>query len=220
MKTYPLYPERDVTDLNGIWQFRFFEKTWLEDVSENSFEPNDIMCVPGTFDTTPAYRCKRGTALYRREFMLMKDSPRGILKIGATGLRARFSLDGKEVGFTNMPYTDMEFETGALKAGRHVLTAAVDNNFDKLSSTFGMGDRMKIFLPYYDFYGFGGFYRGVSLHQVFESTIDRVHALHQNRQSGAPLPLLRENGGKACGPFPFQHGGNVPDGGSCARRNA
>lgn len=174
MKTYPLYPERNVTDLNGVWQFRFFEKTWLEDVNENSFVPNDIMCVPGTFDTTPAYRCKRGTALYRREFMLMKDSPRGILKIGATGLRARFTLDGKEIGFTNMPYTDMEFETGALKAGRHVLAAAVDNNFDKLSSTFGMGDRMKIFLPYYDFYGFGGFYRGVSLHQVFESTIDRV----------------------------------------------
>ena len=168
MKTYPLYPERNVTDLNGVWQFRFFEKTWLEDVNENSFEPNDIMCVPGTFDTTPAYRCKRGTALYRREFMLMKDSLRGILKIGATGLRARFTLDGKEIGFTNMPYTDMEFETGALKAGRHVLAAAVDNNFDKLSSTFGMGDRMKIFLPYYDFYGFGGFYRGVSLHQVFE----------------------------------------------------
>ena len=39
MKTYPLYPERNVTDLNGVWQFRFFEKTWLEDVNENSFVP-------------------------------------------------------------------------------------------------------------------------------------------------------------------------------------
>ena len=82
MRTYPLYPERSITDLNGIWQFRFLEKTFLEDADEESFTPNDVMCVPGAFDATPAYRCKRGTGLYRREFRLWKDSPRGILKVG------------------------------------------------------------------------------------------------------------------------------------------
>lgn len=174
MQAFPLYPERTVTDLNGIWQFRFCEKTYLEDVCEETFEPNDIMCVPGTFDTTPAYRCKRGTGLYRREFLLMKDSPRGILKVGAIGLRARFRIDGREVGFTNLPYSGVEFETGPLKAGRHVITAAIDNNFDRISSQYGAGDKMKLFLPYYDFYAFGGFYRGISLHQVPETALDRV----------------------------------------------
>ena len=174
MQAFPLYPERTITDLNGIWQFRFCEKTYLEDVCEENFEPNDIMCVPGTFDTTPAYRCKRGTGLYRREFLLTKDSPRGILKVGAIGLRARFRIDGREVGFTNLPYSGVEFETGPLKAGRHVITAAIDNNFDKISTQYGPGDKMKLFLPYYDFYAFGGFYRGISLHQVFETAIDRV----------------------------------------------
>lgn len=166
MHSFPLYPERSVVDLNGIWDFRFCEKTFLEDVDENSFVPDDIMSVPGAFDTTPAYRCRRGTGLYRREFLLAKDSPRGILKIAGIGLRARFRIDGSEVGFTNLPYSGVEFETGPLKAGRHVITAAIDNNFDP--------EKMKLFLPYYDFYAFGGFYRSIELHQVFESSIDRV----------------------------------------------
>lgn len=174
MQSFPLYPERTITDLNGIWQFRFCEKTFLEDVNEETFTPDDIMCVPGTFDTTPAYRCKRGTGLYRREFQLWKDSPRGILKVGAIGLRARFRIDDREVGFTNLPYSGVEFETGPLKAGRHVITAAIDNNFDVPAKQYGAGEKMKLFLPYYDFYAFGGFYRGISLHQVFETAIDRV----------------------------------------------
>ncbi len=174
MLAYPLYPGRKVTDLNGFWQFKFCENAFLENVDENSFTPDDVMCVPGTFDTAPAYRYKRGTALYRREFILTEDSPRGLLKVGAIGLQARFCIDGKKVGFTNLPYSGVEFETGELKAGRHVITAAIDNNLDPLTETFGAGERMKLFLQYYDFYAFGGFYRGVSLHQLPECALDRV----------------------------------------------
>ena len=166
MRSYPLYPGRSITDLNGIWKFHFCEKTFLEDVDETSFVPDDIMSVPGAFDTTPAYRCKRGTGLYRREFLLTEDSPRGILKIAGIGLRARFRIDGREVGFTNLPYSGVEFETGPLKAGRHVITAAIDNNFDP--------EKMKLFLPNYDFYAFGGFYRNIELHQLPECALDRV----------------------------------------------
>ncbi len=166
MRSFPLYPGRPITDLNGIWNFHFCEKTFLEDVDENLFVPDDIMAVPGTFDTTPAYRCKRGTGLYRREFLLTEDSPRGILKIAGIGLRARFCIDGKEVGFTNLPYSGMEFETGPLKAGKHIITAAIDNNFDP--------EKMKLFLPNYDFYAFGGFYRSIELHQLPECALDRV----------------------------------------------
>lgn len=166
MRSYPLYPGRSITDLNGIWKFRFCEKTFLEDVDENTFVPDDIMSVPGAFDTTPAYRCKRGTGLYRREFLLLEDSPRGILKIAGIGLRARFCIDGKAVGFTNLPYSGVEFETGPLKAGRHVITAAIDNNFDP--------EKMKLFLPNYDFYAFGGFYRNIELQQLPECALDRV----------------------------------------------
>ncbi len=182
MVAYPRYPGRTVVDLNGFWQFRFCENEFLENVDENSFTPNDVMCVPGTFDTSPTYRYKRGTALYRREFLLSKDSPRGLLKVGAIGLQARFCIDGKKVGFTNLPYSGVEFETGPLKAGRHVITAAIDNNLDPLDTTFGAGDRMKIFLQYYDFYAFGGFYRGISLHQLEETALDRVqvHTLSIN----------------------------------------
>ncbi len=174
MTHYPLYPGRNTTNLNGSWQFQFCGNTRLEDVNENTFTPDDVMIVPGTFDTAPRYRCKRGTGLYRKEFFLTKDSPRGVLKVDAAGLRARFSLDGKETGFTNLPYSGVEFETGPLSAGKHVITAAIDNMLDAPEHAGAPGDKVKLFLPKYDFYAFGGFYRGITLHQLDETALDRV----------------------------------------------
>ncbi len=207
MKPYPLYPDRQITDLNGIWQFRFLEKTFLEDADETTFTPDDVMCVPGAFDTTPAYRCKRGTGLYRREFRLWHDSPRGILKIGAIGLRARFRIDGKEIGFTNLPYSGVEFETGPLKAGVHVITAAIDNNFDPPPALYAAGDRMKLFLPYYDFYAFGGFYRGIELHQLpAGTTLDRVQVrtlCHETGKVSLRFLFSGETSGKKTVRFRF-----------------
>lgn len=188
MNSYPLYPGRPVISLDGVWQFRFQENAFLEDVDDRSFAADDWMTVPGAFDTSPEYRCRRGTGLYRREFQLTEDSPRGILKVAGVGLRARFRIDGREVGFTNLPYSGVEFETGPLCAGKHTITAAIDNNFD--------AEKMKLFLPYYDFYAFGGFYRSIELHQVPECAIDRVQVCTLCHETGrVALRFLFTGGG-------------------------
>lgn len=152
-------------DLNGLWQFRFCENTGL-DTAETTEYP-DWMCVPGTFDTQPDWYCQRGTGLYRREFVLEKAVAGAMLRVDGMGLRAKFALDGREIGRSSLAYTPLEFETGPLEAGRHVLTAAVDNTFAAKEG--------ELFLPYYDFYAFGGFYGGVSLRmRTGKFGLDRV----------------------------------------------
>ena len=83
------------------------------------------------------------------------------------GLRGRFFLDDRLLGDCSLPYSAFELECGALNAGVHRLTALIDNNFNP--------EKMKLFLPYYDFYAFGGLYHGVSLRlSKEENPLDRI----------------------------------------------
>lgn len=153
--------------LNGSWQFRFEKKRLLEEVDDPCFKADDVMCVPGAFDTMPDYFAQRGTALYRKEICLDKDIVNGFVIVDGMGLRCRFRIDGREIGYSCMPWSRLEFETGPLKAGVHTLTAAVDNNFHP--------EKMKLFNPNYDFYGFGGFWHGVEMALQYEKCeIDRL----------------------------------------------
>ena len=143
-------------DLNGIWNFSFHRFRKLEELTPPVGEPpSGLMCVPGCFDDLPHQYCQRGCAVYSRTFRLEKEWRNGWLRIDGIGLRGTFFLDGAPLGGSCLPYTSFELETGALTAGSHRLTALVDNGFDP--------EKMKLFLPYYDFYAFGGFYHGVSL---------------------------------------------------------
>ncbi|MBQ4336826.1 MAG: hypothetical protein IJC34_06515 [Lentisphaeria bacterium] len=154
-------------DLNGIWSFAFQEKTAIGEAAEPAVFP-DWMCVPGAFDALPAWYCRRGTAWYRREFEIAEDCTLAVLCLEGMGLRGRFFVDGREIGFSELAYSPLEIPAGPLKAGRHVLLAAVDNTFEG-------GHHPGLFQPFYDFYAFGGFYGGVKL-KMMQGTfaLDRV----------------------------------------------
>ena len=177
MNAYPHYPGRRILSLNGNWQFRFTEGVPLEKADDPGFRADSLMTVPGAFDAMPEWFGKRGTGLYRTVFTLDSPCRRALLKLDGIGLRGRFRLDGREIGFTSLPYSAVEFEAGPLAAGRHELTAAVDNCFDSKA--------MKLFLPYYDFYGFGGFYRGAELHLLDgDYALDRVQVRTADCRNG------------------------------------
>ena len=146
---------RQTLDLNGVWQFRFEENKPLEAVANPDFETTDPISVPCCFDMLPKWEKKRGTGLYRRTFTLPGDVPNAFLTVDGMGLRGKFLIDGREIGLVALPYSRFEVATGPLTAGTHTLVAALDNRFDP--------GTMRLFLPYYDFYAFGGFYHGVSL---------------------------------------------------------
>ena len=142
-------------DLNGLWDFRFHEGKQLESEDYRRAGTDTKITVPGCWNAMTRWFDKRGTGFYRRDFTLAEDARDAFLVVDGCGLRARFWLDGREIGTSVSPWIRFELRTGALKAGRHVLEAAVDSVVDNA--------KVKLFWDFYDFYPYGGFYHGVAL---------------------------------------------------------
>ena len=144
-----------IVSLNGLWDFRLEQGKSLEAVAMPGFVANDKMVVPGAWDATSRYYNQRGTGCYRRAFELEKDVVNAFLVVDGCCLRSRYWIDGREVGFSKLPWSKFEFATGPLKAGRHEIVAAVDSIVDNA--------KVKLFWNFYDFYAPGGFHHGVRL---------------------------------------------------------
>ena len=144
----------ETLSLDGLWDFSFSEGGVLAEATAE-FTADGKMPVPGCFDMMPPWRMKRGVGSYRRTFSVWRAAPSACLVVKGMGLRARFWLDGREIGASSLAWSELEFPIGALAAGEHVLAAAIDNT--PLS-----GDE-ELFRPNYDFLASGGFYHGVEL---------------------------------------------------------
>ena len=154
--------------LDGTWDFRFEEDKILETAGDAGFSATDRMTVPGCWDTMPRWYMKHGTGLYRRTFILEKPLKDAVLVVDGMGIRARFEVDGRDLGTHPYPYARLELPVGPLAAGEHTVFAAVDNVME--------WPRVKLARPYYDFYFYGGFYHGVKIVErqpkVFVRTLD------------------------------------------------
>ena len=144
-----------VVSLNGLWDFRLEPDKTLEEVLAPGFVPDAKMTVPGAWDATSRYYNQSGTGCYRTRFDLKDAVTNAFLVIDGCCLRSRYWLDGREIGFSKLPWSRIEFATGPLAAGAHELVAAVDNVVDN--------SKVKLFWDFYDFYPSGGFQHGVSL---------------------------------------------------------
>ena len=144
-----------IVSLDGLWDFRLEKDRSLEEVALPGFVPNDKMVVPGSWDSTSHYYNQRGTGCYRRSFDLAHDIENGFLVVDGCCLRSRYWIDGREIGFSKLPWSRFEFATGLLKKGPHEIVAAVDSVVDNA--------KVKLFRNFYDFYAPGGFHHGVWL---------------------------------------------------------
>jgi len=114
-------------DLNGIWAFRMERDRSIEELDLPRFVAEDRMTVPGCWDAMSRYFNQRGTGCYRRTFVTEADAAAAFLVVDGMGLRARFWLDGRDLGLCKLPWVRFELPVGPLKAGRHELVAAVDS---------------------------------------------------------------------------------------------
>ena len=142
-------------DLNGLWDFRFHEGKHLESADFPKLGTDAKMTVPGCWNACSKWYDKRGTGFYRRWFNLEHDVRDAFLIVDGCGLRARFWVDGREIGTSVSPWICFELKTGPLGVGRHVIEAAVDSIADS--------GKTKLFRDFYDFYPYGGFYHGIAL---------------------------------------------------------
>lgn len=175
-----------LSDLNGSWEFHFEENRSIKEVADPGFTSTGLMTVPCCFDTLPRFHRKRGTALYRRSFILKEAVLNAKLVIDGMGLTGKFMIDGKDLGTHPYPYARLELQTGPLSAGRHTVFAALDNRFD--------WNTQKLARPYYDFYCFGGFYHGVALEtaepRLFVRTRDYRKGLVEIEVEGGERKLV------------------------------
>lgn len=168
MATYPVFDLRKQMVLDGFWDF-----CWLEQkVSLQDFSPAQIeqypekTAVPSVFDLYVTRFQKRGLGVYRKWI----DGMTGTcfrLHAEGLGLAGRIFWDGKEIGQADYPYAALDFDFKSHSAERHELVIAVDNRFESQKYPF-MRD-------FYDFYAFGGIYRSMTLYQVPDLFLDRVH---------------------------------------------
>ncbi len=166
MHPFPHYSKRKFEILDGAWDFCFLgESVDLKSVDVRKAVYKELMPVPGVFDNTPKYPGVRGTALYRRKVKADPNS-RMKLRIGGLGLWARIYWDGMEIGIDDLPYSGVEFDFDSGKGMEHELVILIDNRLDF--------KRCPLFSQYYDFYGFGGIYRSIELHQLPKCSFERA----------------------------------------------
>ena len=182
--------------LDGSWGFRFEEGKPLEEAAKSNFAATDSIPVPACYDMMPKWYMKRGTGLYRRSFVLAKPMKDAVLVVDGMGVRAKFEMDGKDLGLHPYPYARLEIPVGPIAAGEHTVFAAVDNILS--------WPRVKLARPYYDFYFYGGFYHGVKLVErepkVFVRTLD---------YKTGKVEVEVENGGNSAVTLAFDGGQEV-----------
>ena len=162
--------------LDGLWDFTFAEGASIADAKAD-FAATDRMAVPGCYDLMPKWYAKRGLGSYRRTFTLDNSTDAAFLKVKGMGLRARFFIDGREVGSSSYPYLTFELPLGPLAVGSHTVAVALDNVLEQ--------NRHDVFQPYYDFYLSGGFYHGVEIVCTERPTdLDRVVVRTRDYRTG------------------------------------
>ena len=184
--------------LDGSWEFCFEEGKCLEEIAAGSeIRPyRDTIPVPACYDMMPKWYMKRGTGLYRRTFDLATPMKDAVLVVDGMGVRAKFKIDGKDLGLHPYPYARLEIPVGPLASGSHTVFAVVDNILE--------WPRVKMARPYYDFYLYGGFYHGVKLVErepkVFVRTLD---------YKTGKVEIEIENGGDSAAMLAFDCGQEV-----------
>lgn len=176
MNAYPLFSKRIWRSLDGIWDFVFLgEQADLTTLDLKTVGFDDLLSVPGVFDVTPKYAGRRGLALYR----LRVEAPparRLKLRLGGIGLWARAYWDGQPIGTLDLPYSGEELVFASGPGIEHTLVIAIDNRFNV--------QRTPLFSQFYDFYAYGGFYRGLELHELPDCSLERVRVTTRDLATG------------------------------------
>ncbi len=173
---YPRYHDSHTRCLNGTWAFSFLgDVAEVEQFNPDSVVCNDTMSVPGVFDASPRYSGRRGVSLYRTYAEITPECE-SQLRLDGLGLWARIFVDGKPLGTHQLPYSGWHVRLPASSQSRRQIDILIDNRL--------CPQRTVLVEPYFDFYLYGGIYRGVWLREFNGPTIERIGVRVLDRQRG------------------------------------
>ena len=140
--------------LDGLWDFTFADNQSMK------------LPVPGCFDTVPSLRFLRGKGTYTRKVICGNFVE---LSCDGLGLRAEIFWDEKLVYQEFTAYTPFKVRFDAGDVGEHELKIVCDNTIEDTPQSE--------FRSFYDFYGFGGIYRSITLRELPETYFDYVKVI-------------------------------------------
>jgi beta-glucuronidase len=162
---------RQVTELNGLWDFAFLGDCDPEAVDLAAIEFADRMAVPGCFDATPAYAGRRGLAAYRTRVLLRDDTPHRLVLDGVQHW-CRVFVGGKWLRDHAGGFTRFAADVVGHQAGETDVVVLVDNRFDY--------ERCPLHQEYFDWYHYGGIARSAELHRLGKRWIDRLRVVTED----------------------------------------
>ncbi len=176
MHPFPRYDPARTQSLNGVWAFAFYD-----DIADPAaFEPGgrptpDRIAVPGVFDACPAWAGRRGTGLYRTKVRITPGRS-AELRFDGLGLWCRLFVDGQPLGVHDLPYSGWSVRVPPADHAERTIELLVDNRLDKT--------RTPLVEPYFDFYLYGGIYRGVVLRELGDSAMRAARVTTQDWRAG------------------------------------
>ncbi|TVR10556.1 MAG: beta-galactosidase [Planctomycetota bacterium] len=179
---YPIYGQRPVHCLDGVWDLAFLGC----DIDPEQIHPADIafadrMAIPGVVDSLPSYRKQRGCYALRRTVQCQHTGRAGRLVVGGLGLWAKVIVDGQTVGTCLTPWAPWQVDIPASEATQRELIILIDSRIDP--------ERVPLFDPYFDFYGYGGIFRSCFWHELPELAIERAAVLPQGLDGALSVEL-------------------------------
>jgi beta-glucuronidase len=174
-----LNSKRDLTSLNGIWDFNLINNPKCKETKK--------VAVPASFNdlfTDEEVRNHHGEVRYTKKFKI-SDSWKGrevFIHFEAISYRAKVFLNGVELGAHETGYTPFEFNiTGTVKFGsENILEVIADQilSADTIPQS-NIVDKDWIFNTHFpnvnfDFYPYTGIHRNVHLYSISETHLDKV----------------------------------------------
>ncbi len=186
IKQYPHYKLRTIKKLDGFWDFSFVSETAsINEVDVSALSFCEKMAVPGVFDAVGTHAGKRGVVAYKT-YVNSTPGKSSLLVFHGIGLQAKVFVDRQAVYAWSLPYSEFTVPIAPSTEERREIVVLIDNRFNTTV--------VPLAHQFYDFYFFGGFYRGVEWHEIEEYYIDRAKISVIDAQAGKIKVAVTING--------------------------
>lgn len=185
MKAYPLFEQRKIIDLDGIWDFTFLGDVDIESTKPEEIEYNDKLCVPSAFDAMPKYANKRGLAVYRTYVDIIPGKA-GQIYFQSVGMWCRIFIDGEAQLDHHPAYTAFSCDIPKSEKSYREIVVYVDNRYNL--------ERSPLQENFFDFYNYGGIFRSVTAYELPDCFIQYCHITRTNAEKGEVTIKVKLNG--------------------------
>jgi beta-glucuronidase len=171
-KHYPLYPQRSVHLLDGMWEMTFLGDVEPADVDVAALTFDRRLAVPGVWDTQPGLEGQRGLVALTRTIEVTPGTA-GRMVCGGLGLWGQLWVDGQCLSDHHLPYAQWIADIPASERRKRQVTLLLDNRIEP--------ERGLLFDDYMDWYGHGGIFRSITWHELAPVSIHRAQCRLQDR---------------------------------------